>query len=146
MDVIKTILISLVSSGILTVLIAPILNKINEKESRIYKIKLDTYTEFTKHLLSFYNPTPKKREYFDQILFDMLSSKIILIAPNDIKNDILNFNTKLYKAVRSPDVEREKELDSLIDDRKLLLEKLREDLYKTDHCWLYRKIFNKKTF
>lgn len=128
------LLSSSVIAAIVSGVITAIMQKRNERESRLFNAKLESYKEFASHLLSRFISLTKSGESLDIATLAEVSAKCLLVS-NPILNKELKaflvYVSEVYKKCSSPDYDKKKDdyiFDKLWDDADRIEDLMRKDL------------------
>ena len=128
------LLSSSVVAAIVSGVITAVLQKRNEKESRLFNAKLEAYKEFAAHLESRFVSLTKDGKNLDITTLAEVSAKCFLVS-NPILNKELKaflvYVSEVYKRCCAPDYDENKEtnmFDKLWGDADRIENLMREDL------------------
>lgn len=126
--------ITLLLSGVIAALVSAIMQKRNEKESRLFNAKLEAYKEFAAHLESKFVSLTKDRKNLDIATLAEVSAKCLLVS-NPILNKELKaflvYVSEIYKRCSSPDYDEKNAgdmFDKLWNDADKVENLMRKDL------------------
>jgi len=132
------VLFVLLSSSVIAALVSGIvtavMQKRNEKESRLFNAKLDAYKEFAAHLESRFVSLTKKGKNLDIATLTEISAKCLLISSPTLNRELKTFLTyvsDIYKKLSAPGYAKEKEDDDfekLWQDADRIEDLMRQDL------------------
>lgn len=127
-------IITLILSGVVAALVSAIMQKRNEKESRLFNAKLEAYKEFAAHLESRFVSLTKRGENLSITDLAEISSKCLLVS-NEVLNKELKaflvYVSEVYKKCSSPDYDENNSgpmFDKLWNDADKIEDLMREDL------------------
>ena len=95
----QSFIVILLSSGVMSAIVASLLQRNYEREKRKFQAKFRAYVDFTKKLLGLYDISPDNLP--DIIKLDELSSEVMLVAPNTISDDVSKFNRVLDETAKA---------------------------------------------
>lgn len=131
-------LIILLSSSVMAAIVSgvttAVMQKRNERESRLFNAKLEAYKEFAAHLESRFVSLTKNRENLDITTLAEVSAKCLLVSSSNLNKELkafLAYVSEVYKRCSSPDYDESKEsemFDKLWDDADRIEDLMREDL------------------
>ena len=129
-----TIIIAILSSGVVAALVSALMQKQNEKEQRIFNAKLDAYKEFVAHLESRFVSLTKDGKNLDITTLAEVSAKCLLVANSALNKELKAFLvhvSEVYKKCSAPDYDENKEsdmFDKLWKDADEIEDLMRSDL------------------
>lgn len=130
MNSITTIIIAVLSSGLIAAIVSAFMQKRNEKEQRIFNAKLEAYKDFAAHLESSFVTILKSGGKLDFPTLAEISAKCLLVSNRDLNDKLksfINFSSELYEKC-CHDKEKDSEFDKLRKDRDEIENLMREDL------------------
>jgi len=138
MDTISQFIIILLSSSfvaaIVSGVITAVMQKRNEKESRLFNVKLEAYKDFAAHLESRFVTLTKSGENLDIATLAEVSAKCLLVSNPILNKELkafLAYVSEVYKRCCQSDYDEKKEgsmFDKLWDDADKIEDLMREDL------------------
>ena len=138
MNTIFLFLIILLSSGVVAAVVSrvitAVMQKQNEKESRLFNAKLEAYKEFAAHLESKFVSLTKRGKNLDITTLAEVSAKCLLISNSILNKELKTFLvyvSEVYKRCSSLDYDEKNEgylFDKLWDDANKIENLMREDL------------------
>ena len=129
-----TIIIAILSSGMVAALVSALMQKRNEKEQRIFNAKLEAYREFAAHLESKFVSLTKEGKNLDITTLAEVSAKCLLVANSSLNKELkafLVYVSEVYKKCCSPDYDENNSghmFDKLWKDADKIEDLMREDL------------------
>lgn len=93
-------------SGAVAALVSAIMQKRNEKESRLFNAKLEAYKEFAAHLESRFVSLTKSGKNLDITILAEVSARCLLVSSSSLNKELkafLVYVSKVYKRCSSPD-------------------------------------------
>jgi hypothetical protein len=127
-------IITLLLSGIVAALVSAVMQKRNEKESRLFNAKLEAYKEFAAHLESRFVSLTKRGENLDITALAEISAKCLLVSNSILNKELKAFLvhvSEVYKRCSAVDYDENKEtdmFDKLWNDADKIENLMREDL------------------
>lgn len=131
-------LIILLSSGVIAAIVSgvitAVMQKRNEKESRLFSAKLEAYKEFAAHLESRFVSLTKDGKNLDITTLAEISAKCLLVSNTALNKELkafLVYVSDVYKRCSSPDYDENKEsemFDRLWKDADRIEDLMRKDL------------------
>ena len=127
-------LITLLFSGFVAAIISAVMQKRNEKESRLFNAKLDAYKEFAEHLESRFVSLLKYEEKLDITTLAQVSAKCLLVSSSSINKELKSFLayvSELYQKCSAPDYNdknEESSFEKVWRDADKIENLMREDL------------------
>ena len=115
MELLITVLIALLGSGVVAAAVSIVVNKWSEKESRIFNAKLDAYRDFSEHLQSRFMTLIDDKHKLDLANLRKTASNSLLVANTEVSDelkDYLSFISDLFQKCCSEDYDEAKELKS----------------------------------
>lgn len=106
--------ITLLLSCVVAALVSAIMQKRNEKESRLFNAKLEAYKEFAAHLESRFVSLTKDGKNLDITTLAEVSAKCLLVSSSPVNKELkafLVYVSEVYKRCSSPDYDEKKEGD-----------------------------------
>ncbi|MBA7713799.1 hypothetical protein ES703_122809 [subsurface metagenome] len=98
----QTILVSLITAliggGAIAALVSAVMQKKNEKETRVFNAKLKAYEKFIGHLKDCYTRIEKEEKDLDIAKLDEISSIVLLVGSDEINIKVKKFNTSIAEA------------------------------------------------
>lgn len=134
MNSITTIIIAVLSSGVIAAIVSTLMQKQNEKESRLFNAKLEAYKEFAAHLESRFVSLTKNGKNLDITTLAEVSAKCLLVSNPFVNKELkafLVYVSEVYKRCFSPDYDEKNEghlFDKLWSDADRIENLMREDL------------------
>lgn len=129
-----TILISVLSSGVIAVIVSAMIQKRHEKESRLFNAKLEAYKDFIAHLESRFVSLIKEGKDLELMTLAEESAGCLLVSNEPLNKELKAFLTHVsdvYKRCHAPDYDAEKEkgiFDELWDQAEKVEGLMRKDL------------------
>ena len=120
--------------GLLTAIVAALMQKQNEKESRLFNAKLEAYKEFVGHLESRFVSLTRKEKDLDILTLAEVSAKSLLVSSQSLNRELkyfLTYVSHVYKECFSPNFDEKKSdpmFRKLWDDAEKIEELMRKDL------------------
>lgn len=133
-DFLITVLSSGVIAAIISGVVSAVMQKRNEKESRLFNAKLEAYKEFASHLESRFVSLTKQGEGLDLATLGEASAKCLLVSSSDLNKELkvfLVYVNDIYQKCCSPDYDEEKEEQSFVKlwaDGEKIEDMMRRDL------------------
>ena len=134
MELTLTVILSVLLSGVTAAIISVAMNKWSEKETRLFKVKLEAYQEFGVHIQSrFTTLVNTKENLYLPTLFEA-GSKCLLVSGSTLSKELkeyLVFISVAYKKCESPDFDVDKESDlfqKIWSESDRIVELMRKDL------------------
>ena len=127
-------IITLLLSGVVAAIVSAVVQKRNEKESRLFNAKLDAYKEFATHLESRFVSLTRHGEVLDITTLAEVSAKCLLVSSSPINKKLKSFLfyvSEVYKRSLSPDYNEKSEessFDKIWKDADKIENLMREDL------------------
>ncbi|MEW5805588.1 MAG: hypothetical protein AB1721_02605 [Patescibacteria group bacterium] len=84
-------LIILLSSGVVAAVTAAVMQKRNEKESRLFNAKLEAYKEFAAHLESKFVSLAREGKNLDITTLTEVSAKCLLVSNSNVNRELRAF-------------------------------------------------------
>ena len=134
MSMISQFIITLLLSGVIAALVSAVMQKRNEKESRLFNAKLEAYKEFAAHLESRFVSLTKDGKNLDITTLAEVSAKCLLVSNPIVNKELkafLVYVSEVYKRCCAPDYDKNKEtnmFDKLWGDADRIENLMREDL------------------
>ncbi|KKS24073.1 MAG: hypothetical protein A2736_02945 [Candidatus Yanofskybacteria bacterium RIFCSPHIGHO2_01_FULL_41_27] len=134
MNSITTIIIAILSSGVVAAVVSALMQKRNEKEQRIFNAKLEAYREFAAHLESRFVSLTKDGKNLDITTLAEISAKCLLVSNSVLNKELkafLAYVSEVYKRCSAPDYDEKNEgdiFDKLWKDVDKIEDLMREDL------------------
>lgn len=134
MNAIITIIIAILSSGFIAAIVAALVQKRNEKESRLFNAKLEVYKEFAAHLESRFVSLTKEGRNLDITTLAEVSAKCLLVSSSNLNKELktfLAYVSEVYKKCLLPDYDEknaEPMFDKLWSDADKIEDLMRKDL------------------
>ena len=138
MDTTSQFIIILLSSSVIAAIVSgvitAVMQKRNEKESRLFNAKLEAYKEFALHLESRFVSLTKIGEDLNITTLAEVSAKCLLVSSSPINKELKSFLvyvSEIYKRCSAPDYDEKKEgamFDKLWSDADKIESLMREDL------------------
>lgn len=132
------LILTLISSGVVAAVVSSIttavVQKRNEKESRLFNAKLEAYKEFASHLESRFVSLTKQGKNLDFATLGEASAKCLLVSCSDLNHQLKAFivgANDLYQRCCVPDYNEEKEERSFVKlwaDGERIEDMMRRDL------------------
>ena len=128
------LLSSSVIAAIVSGVITAMMQKRNERESRLFNAKLEAYKEFAAHLLSRFNSLTKSGKNLDITTLAEVSAKCLLVSNPILNKELKTFLvyvSEVYKRCSSSDYNEKNEeyiFDKLWNDADRIENLMREDL------------------
>lgn len=129
-----TIIIAILSSGVIAAIISAFMQKRNEKEQRIFNAKLEAYREFAAHLVSRFISLTKEGKNLDITTLAEISAKCLLVSNPILNKELKTFLvhvSEVYKRCSSPDYDEKNEgdmFDKLWNNADRIENLMRKDL------------------
>lgn len=129
-----TIIIAILSSGVIAAIISALMQKRNEKEQRIFNTKLEAYKEFAAHLESRFVSLTKSGGNLDITTLAEVSAKCLLVSNEALNKELkalLVYVSEVYKRCCASDYDAKNEgdmFDKLWNDVDKIEDLMREDL------------------
>ena len=127
-------IITLLLSGVIVALVSAVMQKRNEKESRLFNAKLEAYKEFVAHLESKFVSLTKEGKSLNITTLAEVSAKCLLISSPIVNKELkafLVYVSEVYKRCCAPDYDKNKEsemFDKLWSDADKIEDLMRQDL------------------
>ncbi|MEK7651399.1 MAG: hypothetical protein AAB377_02630 [Patescibacteria group bacterium] len=127
-------IITLLLSGVIAALVSAVMQKRNEKESRLFNAKLEAYKEFAAHLESKFVSLTKEGKSLNITTLAEVSAKCLLISSPIVNKELkafLVYVSEVYKRCCAPDYDKNKEsemFDKLWSDADKIEDLMRQDL------------------
>lgn len=138
MDTTLQFLIILLSSGVIAAIVSgvitAVMQKRNEKESRLFNAKLEAYKDFATHLESRFVSLTKSGKNLDIATLAEVSAKCLLVSNPIVNKELkafLAYVSEVYKRCLSSDYDEKKEnsmFDKLWKDADYIENLMRKDL------------------
>src|SRR3989344_9019763 len=134
MNTISQFIITLLLSGVVAALVSTIMQKRNEKESRLFSAKLEAYKEFAAHLESRFVSLTKDGKNLDITTLAEISAKCLLVSNEALNKELKAFLvhvSEVYKKCSSPDYDENNSgpmFDKLWKDADKIEDLMRQDL------------------
>ena len=134
MNTISQFIITLLLSGVVAALVSTIMQKRNEKESRLFSAKLEAYKEFAAHLESRFVSLTKDGKNLDITTLAEISAKCLLVSNKALNKELkafLVYVSEVYKRCCVPDYDAKNEgdmFDKLWKDADKIEDLMRNDL------------------
>ena len=128
------LLSSSVVAAIVSGVITAVMQKRNEKESRLFNAKLEAYKEFAAHLESKFVSLTKEGKSLDITTLAEVSAKCLLVSNHIVNKELkafLVYVSEVYKRCCAPDYDKNKEsemFDKLWSDADKIEDLMRRDL------------------
>ena len=128
------LLSSSVVAAIVSGVIIAVMQKRNEKESRLFNAKLEAYKEFAAHLESRFVSLTKDGKNLDITVLAEISAKCLLVSNFILNKELkafLVYVSEVYKRCCSPDYDEKSEgdmFDKLWSDADKIEDLMRSDL------------------
>src|SRR3989344_8012765 len=103
-------IIVLLSSGAVAALVSAVMQKRNEKESRLFNAKLEAYKDFCSHLQSRFVTLTRTGKDLDIPTLREESSKCLLVCNVELNEELkefLRYVNKVYERTCSDDYDKE---------------------------------------
>jgi len=129
-----TIIIAILSSGVVAAVVSALMQKRNEKEQRIFNAKLEAYREFAAHLESRFVSLTKSGGNLDITTLAEIGAKCLLVSNSALNKELkafLVYVSEVYKrcSASNYDAKNEGEMfDKLWNDADKIEDLMREDL------------------
>ncbi|MBI2639974.1 MAG: hypothetical protein HYW90_03765 [Candidatus Sungbacteria bacterium] len=129
-----TIIIAILSSGVVAALVSALMQKRNEKEQRIFNAKLEAYKEFAAHLESKFVSLTKEGKSLDITMLAEVGAKCLLVSNAALNKELKSFLvyvSEVYKKCCVPDYDENNSgpmFDKLWSDADKIEDLMREDL------------------
>ena len=127
-------IITLLLSGVIAAIVSAIMQKRNEKESRLFNAKLEAYKEFAAHLESRFVSLTKDGKNLDITTLAEVSAKCLLVSNEALNKELkafLVYVSEVYKKCCLPDYDENNSgpmFDKLWNDADKIEDLMREDL------------------
>src|SRR3989338_1286802 len=127
-------IITLLLSGVIAAIVSAIMQKRNEKESRLFNAKLEAYKEFAAHLESRFVSLTKSGKGLDITTLAEVSAKCLLVSNEALNKELkafLVYVSEVYKKCCLPDYDENNSgpmFDKLWKDADKIEDLMREDL------------------
>lgn len=127
-------LVILLSSGFVAAITAAVMQKKNEKESRIFNAKLEAYEEFSGHLISRFTSLTRQSKKLDIMTLAEVSAKCLLVSNSPLNKELkafLVYVSEVYKRCSASDYDKDKGadmFDKLWKDADKIENLMRKDL------------------
>lgn len=134
MNSITTIVIAVLSSGVIAALVSAFMQKRNEREQRIFNARFLAYTNFVEHLESRFTTLTDEGKSPDLVTLMKISAPCLLVSSGDLNSELKHFFSfvdHLNKKCNNPDFDLKKEEQSFVEvwNKAEKIEKLmRKDL------------------
>ncbi len=129
-----TIIIAILSSGVVATVVSALMQKRNEKEQRIFNAKLEAYREFSAHLVSRFTSLTKEGKDLTITTLAEISAKCLLVSSRPLNKELKSFLayvSEVYKRCSAPGYDEKNEgdmFDKLWKDADKIEDLMREDL------------------
>ncbi len=129
-----TIIIAILSSGVVAALVSALMQKRNEKEQRIFNAKLEAYREFAAHLVSRFTSLTKEGKNLDIATIAEVSAQCLLVSNPILNKELKTFLvyvSEVYKKCSSLNYDENNSgpmFDKLWNDADKIEDLMREDL------------------
>ena len=127
-------IITLLLSGVIAALVSAVMQKRNEKESRLFNAKLEAYKEFAAHLESKFVSLTKEGKSLNITTLAEVSAKCLLISSPIVNKELkafLVYVSEVYKRCCAHDYDKNKEsemFDKLWSDADKIEDLMRQDI------------------
>lgn len=138
MDIASQFILILLSSSVIAAIVSgvmtAVMQKRNEKESRLFNAKLEAYREFSSHLISRFVSLTKRGENLGITDLAEVSAKCLLVSNEALNKELKTFLvyvSEVYKKCSSPDYDENNSgpmFDKLWNDADKIEDLMREDL------------------
>ena len=91
-------IITILSSGGISAIVTLVIQKNNEKESRLFNAKMEAYKNFIGHLQSFYTEFWDEEKVSTSYYLDKISSLVILLGSEEIVEKLKQLNIFIASA------------------------------------------------
>ena len=125
-----TIIIAILSSGVVAALVSTLMQKRNEKEQRIFNAKLEAYKEFAAHLVSRFTSLTKEGKDLDIATLAEISAKCLLVSNKALNKELkafIAYVSGVYKKC-SDNKEENSDFEKLWKDADKIEDLMRNDL------------------
>lgn len=112
MNSITTIVLAVLSSGLVAAVVAAVMEKRNEKESRIFNAKLTAYQEFAEHIQNKFVAVANAGEPLTLPTLRKLAARSLLVAGPTLHDNLveyLGYVDSVYRKSLAEDFDNEKE-------------------------------------
>lgn len=134
MNMTPDFLITLLSSGaiaaIISGVVSAVMQKRNERESRLFNAKLDAYTEFAGHLESRFVSLTRKGATLDITMLAEVSAKCLLVSSPKLNDELKHFLGRAVDVFEKSAAAQDKksDFDELWDHAEKVEDLMRSDL------------------
>lgn len=138
MDTTSQFVLVLLSSSVIAAIVSgvitAVMQKRNEKESRLFNAKLEVYKEFAAHLESRFVSLTKSGENLDITTLAEISAKYLLVSNSSLNKELkafLAYVSEVYRRCCQPDYDEKNEgamFHKLWSDADKIEDLMREDL------------------